>query len=149
MIPARRMIFGENITRAGQAKEPCGNTGEGQQVWRGCWQCPSRSPPSASGFAQELPRSGVTPPRVVKQVKAIYTPEARAAGIQGTVTLDVLVLKDGRVGDDVQVIRSLDTKYGLDEQAVAACRQWIFKPATKNGRPIELHVTIEQTFHID
>jgi periplasmic protein TonB len=108
-----------------------------------------RGPPSASGFAQELPRSGVTPPRVVKQVKAIYTPEARAAGIQGTVTLDVLVLKDGRVGDDVQVIRSLDTKYGLDEQAVAACRQWIFKPATKNGRPIELHVTIEQTFHID
>ena len=104
---------------------------------------------SAAGSTQELPPSGVTPPRVVKQVKATYTPEARAAGIQGTVTLDVLVLTDGHVGDDVKVIRSLDTKYGLDAQAVAACRQWVFKPATKHGKPIELHVTIEQTFHID
>jgi TonB family protein len=104
---------------------------------------------SALCVAQELPAGGVTPPRVVKQVQATYTPEARAAGIQGTVTLDVLVLKDGHVADDVKVIRSLDTKYGLDEQAIAACRRWVFKPATKHGKPIELHVTIEQTFHID
>jgi periplasmic protein TonB len=104
---------------------------------------------SAVGFAQELPSSDIRPPRIVKQVRATYTPGARAAGIQGTVILDVLVLKDGHVADDVKVIRSLDAKYGLDEQAVAACRQWVFKPATKNGKPIELHVTIEQTFHID
>jgi len=103
----------------------------------------------APAFAQELPSNAVKPPRVVKQVRATYTPEARAAGIQGTVTLDVLVLKDGHVGADVKVIRSLDTKYGLDEQAIAASRQWLFLPATKNGKPIELHVTIEQMFHID
>ena len=42
--------------------------------------------------------------------------------------------------------RSLDTQYGLDAQAVSAVKQWLFKPGTKEGKPVAVHVTIEMTF---
>jgi TonB family protein len=94
---------------------------------------------------QEIPGPGATlPPRVVRSVKAVYTPEARVARIEGTVLVDAVVLSDGTVGDDVKVVQSLDTKFGLDDQAVKACKQWKFKPATKDGHPVIAHVTIEQ-----
>jgi TonB family protein len=103
---------------------------------------------SGMGAGQELPRSGVTPPRVKSAVKAVYTPEARAAGIEGVVWVEVIVLPDGTVGDDVKVARSLDKKFGLDEQAVNASKQWTFSPATKDGKPVAALATIEQHFKL-
>jgi protein TonB len=97
---------------------------------------------------QEIPRDGVIPPRPTKTVKAVYTSEARDARIEGTVVLDVLVREDGLVSTDVRIVRSLDQKLGLDEQAVIATRQWQFKPATRHGEPFAMHVTIEQTFKL-
>ena len=91
------------------------------------------------------PGDGVTMPTVVREVKPEYTTEARKAGIQGTVILDVVVLEDGTVGD-VKVTQSLDQKYGLDDQAVKAVKQWTFKPGTKDGKPVPVRVSIEMTF---
>jgi len=91
------------------------------------------------------PGNGVSTPRLIKEVKPEYTPEARAAKIQGTVLLSAVVLEDGTV-DDVAVIRSLDTKYGLDGQAVKAAKQWLFSPGMKDGKPIAVKITIELAF---
>ena len=91
------------------------------------------------------PGNGVSTPKLIKEVKPEYTPEARAAKIQGTVLLSAVVLEDGTV-DDVAVIRSLDTKYGLDAQAVKAAKQWIFSPGMKDGKPVPVKVTIELAF---
>lgn len=101
----------------------------------------------ATARAQEVfrPGSGVTLPVVVSEVKPDYTPEAKAARIQGTVLLDAVVLADGNVGD-VMVARSLDTTYGLDQRAVDAARQWKFKPGTKDGKPVAVRVSIELKF---
>ena len=93
--------------------------------------------------------SAVTPPQPIKIVKAVYTPQGRAARIEGVVVLEAIVLPDGTVGDDVKVTRSLDTKYGLDEQAVKATKQWKFKPATRDGKPVACPVAIEQDFHLN
>lgn len=87
----------------------------------------------------------VTAPRLVKEVKPKYTAAAREAGIQGTVLLDVVVQKDGTVGD-VTITRSLDTVHGLDEQAVAAVKQWQFRPGRKDGEAVAVLVEIELTF---
>ncbi len=95
--------------------------------------------------AQELPGNGVTLPTVVHQVKADYTPEAKAKRIQGSVWLKTVVDADGNV-ESVQVSRSLDHEFGLDDQAVQAARQWKFTPGTKNGNPVAVAVTIEMTF---
>jgi TonB family protein len=101
----------------------------------------------ATARGQEIfrPGNGVTLPVVVTEVKPDYTPEAKAARIQGTVLIDTVVLADGHVGD-VQVARSLDAKFGLDQQAVDAAKQWMFKPGTKDGKPVAVRVTIELTF---
>jgi periplasmic protein TonB len=56
-----------------------------------------------------------------------------------------VVLSDGTVGD-VKVARSLDTKYGLDQQALDAAKQWVFKPGTKDGEPVAVQVSLELTF---
>jgi protein TonB len=98
---------------------------------------------------QEIPGPGtILPPQVVRTVKAVCTSEARSAGIEGTVLVDAIVLTDGSVGDDVKVIRSLDTKFGLDDEAVKASKQWKFKPATKDGKPVAAHVVIEHAFTV-
>lgn len=101
----------------------------------------------ATARAQEVfaPGPGVTYPVVVHQVNPDYTAEAKAARIQGNVLLDTVVLANGNVGD-VRVARSLDTTYGLDEQAVKAAKQWTFKPGTKDGKAVAVRVSIELTF---
>ena len=94
---------------------------------------------------QEIPRDGVTLPVVVRSVKPGYTAAAMDAHIEGRVLLDVVVLDDGKVGE-VKVTESLDTEYGLDTQAIEAARQWLFKPGTKDGKPVAVRVTLEMTF---
>jgi protein TonB len=102
---------------------------------------------SATMAGQEVAR--YVSPRVVQSVNPDYTPEARDAKIEGSVFIETVVGTDGTVGDDVKVVRSLDTKYGLDDQAVKAARQWRFKPASKDGEPIPARVTIELRFKLD
>ncbi len=91
------------------------------------------------------PGDGVTLPTVVKEVKPDYTAEAKAARIQGNVLLATVVRADGSVGD-VTVARSLDSTFGLDQQAVKAAKQWEFKPGMKDGKPVAVRVNLEMTF---
>ncbi len=72
-----------------------------------------------------------------------YTQAARANGIQGTVTLRVLVGEDGDV-QDVRVVRGLPD--GLTEQAIEAARQAKFKPATKDGQAVSYWVLLQLEF---
>jgi TonB family protein len=87
----------------------------------------------------------ITLPRVIRQVKPYYTPQAMEAKIQGVVHLAVVVLASGDVGD-VVVSRSLDKEHGLDEEAIKAARQWKFSPGTRQGKAVAVEVTIELTF---
>jgi protein TonB len=101
----------------------------------------------AAAHAQEVfqPGSGVSLPTVVSEVKPEYTPEAKRAHIEGNVIVDAVVLADGKVGN-VTVARSLDSTFGLDQEAVKAAKQWTFKPGRKNGKPVAVRVSIELMF---
>ena len=100
--------------------------------------------PFTSG-GQEIPRAGtVVPPRAVKSVRALYTPQARNAGIEGTVLVDAVVLTDGSVRD-VRVISSVAM---LDGAAMDAVRQWQFTPTLLNGAPVEVVITASVNFAI-
>jgi len=61
------------------------------------------------------------------------------------VELEAVVLPDGSVGD-VQITRSLDRTFGLDNEAIKAVKQWRFAPGTRLGQPVPVLVTIELTF---
>jgi len=90
-------------------------------------------------------KDGVTLPVPVRSVKPGYTAAAMDAHVEGTVGLELVVLADGKVSD-VMVTQSLDKEYGLDTQAVEATKQWLFKPGTKDGKPVAVRVAMEMVF---
>lgn len=98
-----------------------------------------------TGGGAYRPGSGVSIPRVLREVKPAYTADAMRAKIQGTAIVEAVVLPDGTVGE-VQIVKSLDASFGLDEEAKKAARQWRFVPGTKNGQPVPVLVTIELMF---
>lgn len=87
--------------------------------------------------------SGVQPPRLLREVKAIYTDEARRRGTTGNVLLEIVITRDGTVSD-VSVRRGLGA--GLDERAVEAVRQWKFAPARRLGQPVDVIVEVAVEF---
>jgi periplasmic protein TonB len=91
------------------------------------------------------PGNGVSLPRVLKEVRPQYTSDAMRAKVQGTVLLECIVQKDGSVGD-VQIVRSLDSTFGLDQEAIKAAKGWRFAPGTRLGEPVPVQITIELTF---
>ena len=104
--------------------------------------------PTEPAFAIYRPgQDRVEPPRLLEEVQPKYTPEARVAGIEGVVRLDVIVNEDGRVAY-VDIERSLDDEYGLDDEAVAAARQWRFSPGTRSGEPVLVRLSIELVFDL-
>jgi TonB family protein len=88
---------------------------------------------------------GITAPRLMRETKPRYTPDAMRQKIEGLVRMEVVVSRTGRVSD-VRVIRSLDREFGLDDQAVRAVRQWQFAPASKDGVAVPVLVEIDMTF---
>jgi TonB family protein len=91
------------------------------------------------------PGSGIVSPRVVTEVKPQYTADAMRAKIQGTVWIEAVVMPDGSVGN-VQITRSLDPTFGLDQEAIKAVKRWRFIPGTRQGQPVPVLVEIELTF---
>jgi TonB family protein len=87
----------------------------------------------------------VRPPTIISRVEPIYSDEARAAHYQGTVLLEAIIKKDGTV-EIVRVVRSLG--FGLDENATDAIKLWKFKPATRNGEPVDVAINIEVNFNL-
>ena len=91
------------------------------------------------------PGSGIEIPRVLREVKPQYTADAMRAKIQGTAVLECVVTAEGTVSE-CQIARSLDSSFGLDQEAVKAARQWRFVPGKRLGQPVPVLVTIELTF---
>jgi TonB family protein len=86
---------------------------------------------------------GVTAPRVTHQVSP--SPDSGAAGfrLSGTVLIGLVVSSKG-LPKNVHVVRSLDKD--LDKNAVEAVGQWRFDPATKEGKPVAVRITVEIRF---
>ncbi len=89
--------------------------------------------------------NGVTAPQLIQKVEPDYTNDARDRHIEGTAVLSV-VISDAGEPAEVTVIRSLDS--GLDANAVAAVKQWRFKPAMKDGEPVAVSAHIEVNFRL-
>jgi protein TonB len=77
--------------------------------------------------------------------KPSYTKEARRKGVQGFVTLRVLLSARGKVGR-VRVVKGLPA--GLTENAMRAACKIEFKPARKNSQPVAEWVTAEYIFRL-
>ncbi len=83
--------------------------------------------------------------KIVKKVRPAYPAEAKAAGIQGTVRMEVVIAKDGTAKD----ITVMSGPKELSPGAVEAVRQWQWQPTNVDGSPVEVVTEIEVNFKLD
>lgn len=101
-----------------------------------------------SGIGGAWPVGGdVSSPILMKKVEPRYTSAAMVAKITGVVVLEVVVKVDGTVGA-VRVVKSLDGKLGLDQAAIDAAKEWMFKPGMRRGQAVDVIVTLILEFRL-
>jgi TonB family protein len=84
-------------------------------------------------------------PRITFQEKARYTEEARQNGVRGTVVLSIVFGADGRLYD-IQVLHGLPQ--GLTETAIEAAKKIRFRPALRNGAPVNVRMQLRYNFNL-
>jgi protein TonB len=88
---------------------------------------------------------GISPPTVLKSVDPEFSEEARKAKFSGNVEVYLWVDEQGNPSH-IRVARGVGM--GLDDKAVEAVRQYKFKPAMKNGKPVKVDLYIDVNFQI-
>jgi TonB family protein len=84
-------------------------------------------------------KGDLTAPEAVQKVDPAYPLELMRRNVQGTVTLYAVIRNDGSVSD-VRVLHGVDEQ--LDQYARTALGHWHFRPATKNGAPVNLEAVV-------
>jgi protein TonB len=105
---------------------------------------------SPSTRANDLPKYGEYVyvdefPHPLNQVAPQYPDRARELGVSGTVIVQALVGKDGRV-EDTKIVNSIPE---LDDAAQTAVRQWTFKPARVKDDPVAVWVAVPVKFTLN
>jgi TonB family protein len=102
---------------------------------------PPPPPPPPSPPPQRI-GSDVAQANLINQVAPVYPPLARAARLQGTVVMQVLIDRQGAIAN-VSVISGHEL---LVDAAVDAVKKWRYKPVLLNGQPIDVVTTITANF---
>lgn len=85
------------------------------------------------------------PLEILSKPTPAYTDEARAMRIEGEVLLEVEFSAEG----DIRVLRVVrGLGHGLDESAMRAVQGMRFKPAQRNGQPVDIRTTVNIVFRI-
>ena len=120
-------------------------TGQGTGLGQGSGSGIGEGSGGGTGGGPYRPGSGVDPPRLLKEVRAQYSDAARRANLEGEVELEIVIRRDGSVGD-VKVLKGLGM--GLNEQAIQAVRQWRFAPARLKGAAVDVIVEVSVEFRL-
>jgi TonB family protein len=86
-----------------------------------------------------------TTPEVLDKPRPEYTAEGRSLKIEGDVRLDVVFLANGTIQIN-RIVSGLG--HGLDESAIRAAQQIKFKPAKKDGAPVDFPAVIRIEFRL-
>ena len=88
---------------------------------------------------------GVAAPKLIYQVDPEFSEEARKAKFSGNVEVYLIVDEQGNP-THIRIARGVGM--GLDEKAIEAVRQYKFKPATQNGKPVKVDIYVDVNFQI-
>jgi protein TonB len=119
----------EAVKKPTAVKKPDADTGDSHDIGQGPAPCTEEA----------------TKPEPIQKTDIEYTEEARANGVEGRLVLKISIDENGAV-TDVSVASSVDPS--LDAAAIAAVKQWRFKPSTKCGKPIAGSYTLARRFEL-
>ena len=80
--------------------------------------------------------------QLLSKTTPVYPPEAKVAKIQGKVVLEAVIGTDGHVEN----LKAVSGPNELQQSALDAVRQWVYKPYLLNGQPVEVMTTINVTY---
>jgi len=89
--------------------------------------------------------AGISPPRLTNRVEPDYPMAARKDRLEGVVVLEAVISASGHV-EDLQLVKSADQI--LDTSAIRAVQQWRYEPATLDGDPVRVYLTVTMTFNL-
>ena len=121
-------------------------------------QAAPAEPPSPNPDASVIHHvgGGVTPPKALFIPEPSFTPIARKQKVSGVATVSIIVDTEGNPRN-VHIIRSIadnvDKKHqaaavSLDQAAVDAVKQYKFKPAMQDGKPVAVYLNVEVNFKL-
>jgi protein TonB len=87
----------------------------------------------------------VRPPEILVEPVPEFSEEARKAKVAGNVLVYLVVDEQGRP-THIRVLHGIGM--GLDEKALEAVRQYRFKPATEDGKPVRVELQVDVRFDI-
>jgi TonB family protein len=135
--------FGDGVAPVGVGKGNGGGS-SGRSVRQGGFAGSNASPADAAPRKLDSTPSQ-TPVEIISKPKPDYTEDARKAKLEGEVLLRVLFT----AGGDVRVINVVQgLGHGLDESAIRAAQQIRFKPAQRNGQPVDSTATVHIVFQL-
>ena len=90
-------------------------------------------------------KPSLVPVEILFKPDPVYTEAARKLGLQGEIVLSVIFTASGRL----QVVRVVEgLGYGLDEAACRAAEAIRFKPARRDGKPVDFPATLRVVFQL-
>lgn len=96
-------------------------------------------------LARPLRISHVMEGNLMLRVQPAYPAAAKLAGLQGEVVLQATISREGKV-EEIAVV---DGNPILARAAVAAVRQWLYRPYELNGEPVEVQTQITVNFLLE
>jgi periplasmic protein TonB len=101
----------------------------------------------AGSSSTPAPQSGQTTPLVYLDTPHSYPPLAKQRGWEGTVSLEVLIGRQGQV-KEVKLRQSSGYPI-LDRAALKQVRRWRFQPASVDGKPVEISALVPVVFVLE
>jgi TonB family protein len=84
----------------------------------------------------------IAPPKLIKGGRSLSPPEALRGYVSGNVVLDALVDETGHV----KSATVLSGRKALQQRALDTVKEYLYQPATKNGKPVPVHVQVKIQF---
>lgn len=99
----------------------------------------------AASPAAPLPVGGdVTPAKLISSVSPMYPALAKSQHVAGDVVIDALIDANGRV----TTMKVISGPTLLHQAAKDALKQWKYRPATLDGNPVSMHLTVKLQFRM-
>jgi TonB family protein len=91
------------------------------------------------------PGPAVKAPKLVHYVEPEFSANSKEAFVEGVVKVSAVVTTEG-TASNCEIIHGLNSQE--DSTAIKAVKLWRFQPGTKDGKPVNVRVTVEIEFHL-